>query len=145
MKILITKADGTAVKSKLSALAWMKKHEISKELLIEENGQFFYEVKDEEIGGQQVVRAEQKLADFTKLLTKETKEELNWETPVFTGKENTKLSFKKNIDVDVILVAKHPAGQSASRPYNAIEVKVGNANSLILPVDLAQNLFEVEV
>ena len=143
MKTLITKANGSAMKSKIHAVAWLEKKGLDKSSLIEENGQFYYETAVEQpivIDTETVKENIKKLEEVPVLNS-----EFNWETPVFTGAENTKLSFKKNIDVDVILVAKHPAGQSASRPYNAIEVKVGNANSLILPVDLAQNLFEVEV
>ena len=42
MKTLITKSDGTPTKSKVHALQFLEKNGIPKELLIEENGQFFY-------------------------------------------------------------------------------------------------------
>ena len=44
MKTLITKSDGTPTKSKVHALQFLEKNGIPKELLIEENGQFFYAV-----------------------------------------------------------------------------------------------------
>ncbi len=43
MKTLITKSDGTSTKSKVHALQFLDKNGISKNCLIEENGQFFYE------------------------------------------------------------------------------------------------------
>ena len=41
MKTLITKADGTPTKSKMHAVQFLDKNGISKDCLIEENGQFY--------------------------------------------------------------------------------------------------------
>lgn len=46
MKTLIKKADGTPTKSKMHAVQYLSKLGISKDCLIEENGQFFYETKE---------------------------------------------------------------------------------------------------
>lgn len=143
MKTLITKADGSAMKSKIHAVAWLEKKGLDKSSLIEENGQFYYETAVEQpiaIDAETVRENIKKLEETSAVNT-----EFNWETPVFTGAENTKLSFRKDIAVDVTLVAKHPAGQSAARPYNAFELKIGESNSVILPVDLAQQLFRLGV
>ena len=163
MKILITKSDGTPTKSKVHALQFLAKKGIEKDCLIEEKGKFFYE--DGEVGAEQITKAEAyKPTTITKALDTIFNEEpkidipevektivkelvstdLNWETPVLAeNNENTKLSFKKNIQVIAELKAKHPAGQNAMRPYNAVEIKIGTANAIVLPLDVASMLFEV--
>lgn len=149
MKILITKSDGTPTKSKVHALQFLAKKGIEKDCLIEEKGQFFYEDGKTEVEkALDTIYKEQPKIDIPEVEKTVVKElvstDLNWETPVLAeNNENTKLSFKKNIQVIAELKAKHPAGQNAMRPYNAVEIKIGTANAIVLPLDVASMLFEV--
>lgn len=136
MKTLITKADGTPTKSKVHALQQLEKMGIDKNLLIEENGSFYYVSEDAE--GE--VKAEVKPAKAEVKLDKE----LTWNTPVLPDGDNyTKLAFKGNDIVDVTFLAKHPQGQTAQRPYNAIEVSI-DGHRVILPFEICQKLLEVK-
>lgn len=136
MKTLITKADGTPTKSKVHALQQLEKMGIDKDLLIEENGSFYYVSEDAE--GE--VKAEVKPAKAEVKLDKE----LTWNTPVLPDGDNyTKLAFKGNDIVDVTFLAKHPQGQTAQRPYNAIEVSI-DGHRVILPFEICQKLLEVK-
>lgn len=49
MKQLITKSDGTPTKSKVFAIKFLQDKGIDESCLIQENGQFFYEVVNEEV------------------------------------------------------------------------------------------------
>jgi hypothetical protein len=139
MKTLITKADGTPTKSKVHALQQLEKMGIDKDLLIEENGSFYYVSEDTE--GE--VKAEVKPAKAPKAEVKLDKE-LTWNTPVLPdGNNYTKLAFKGNDIVDVTFLAKHPQGQTAQRPYNAIEVSI-DGHRVILPFEICQKILEVK-
>lgn len=146
METLITKADGSAMKSKIHAIEYLKKQGIAKEALITKNGQFYYETEEKpqvieevkEVKKQEVKKDEKPVSD-----------ELTWDTPVVIGRNEetkepifTKLTFKTN-DVDVVLRAKHPAGQNYARPFNAVEVKVNGSETFIMSLDLASKLFKV--
>jgi hypothetical protein len=135
-KILITNADGTPMKSKISAIQFLKKQGIDKELLIEENGQFFYEEVVNE-GVKEKVKVEApKLASAINPL-KDNK--VTWETPVFQGEEKTKL-YIPNTDIVATINCKHPAGQL--RTINSFEIAIGQEN-FIMSLDLVSKIFRV--
>ena len=135
-EILITKADGTPMKSKISAIQFLKKKGIDKELLIEKDGQFFYEGVNE--GVKEEVKAEaHKLAPAVNPV-KDNK--VTWDTEVFTGAEKTKL-YIPNTDIVATINCKHPAGQL--RPINCFEIAIGNEN-FIMTLDLISKIFRVK-
>ena len=132
MKTLITKSDGTPTKSKVHALQFLEKKGISKDCLIEENGQFFYE--DSEVFAEQVERP--KVMEIHSV----EYSQVTWETPVFDkNNEKTKL-FIPGTDVIATINGKHPAGQN--RKVSAFEINIGNEN-FIMSVDLISKIFKV--
>lgn len=135
MKTLITKADGTPTKSKVHALQFLEKKGISKDCLIEENGQFFYEAETtEEVFAKQVKRP--KSAEVHSVEHKT----VTWETPVFDkNNERTKLHIV-GTDIEAIIIAKHPAGQLRNK--SAFEISIGDEN-FVMSVDLISKLFKV--
>lgn len=141
MKTLITKADGTPTKSKVHALQQLEKMGIDKDLLIEENGSFYYVSGDDQ--GEPEGEPKSKPTKAPKAEVKLDKE-LTWNTPVLPDGDNyTKLAFKGNDIVDVTFLAKHPQGQTAQRPYNAIEVSI-DGHRVILPFEICQKILEVK-
>ena len=146
MKILITKSDGTPTKSKVHALQFLEKKGISKDCLIQENGQFFYE--DSEVGAVQVTKAEayaeppEDIFENTKPLMESVKrlKDVTWDTPVFDkNNERTKLHVV-GTDIDAIILAKHPAGQLRNKC--CFEISIGDEN-FIMSVDLISKIFKV--
>lgn len=129
-KILITKADGTPMKSKINAIQYLKKKGIDKELLIEENGQFFYEDEGE--------------SDITPPLTPPSRGgellPVSWETDVFDkNNERTKI-FIPGTDVVATIIGKHPAGQNRNK--SSFEINIGDEN-FIMSVNLISKIFKV--
>ena len=161
MKVLITKSDGTPTKSKVHALQFLEKQGISKDCLIQENGQFFYE--DSEVGAERVPKAEayaeppEEIFENTKsiketllpdgsgvatgvIVTKSLKD-VTWDTPVFVkGDERTRLIIP-NTNVEATITAKHPAGQLRNR--SSFEIAIGDEN-FIMSVDLISKIFKVK-
>lgn len=132
MKTLITKSDGTPIKSKVHALQFLGKKGISKDCLIEENGQFFYEYPNND-EFPKIVEEVGKVAETTFNL-------ITWETPVFDkNNEKTKL-FIPNTDVIATINAKLPAGQL--RSSNVFEICIGNEN-FAMSLDLVSKIFKV--
>lgn len=146
-KILITKSDGTPTKSKVHALQFLEKKGISKDCLIQENGQFFYE--DSEVGAVQVTKAEAyaepvKLSDgsgvATGVIVTKSLKDVTWDTPVFDkNNERTKLHIV-GTDIEAVILAKHPAGQLSNK--SRFEISIGDEN-FIMSVDLISKLFKV--
>ena len=128
MKTLITKADGSPMKSKIHAVRYLEGKGISKELLIEENGQFFYEEK-----------AEAPKMDIAPAVNPQKDNKVTWQTEVFTGSEKTKL-YIPNTDIIATINCKHPAGQL--RNTNCFEIAIGNEN-FIMSLDLVSKIFRV--
>ena len=130
MKTLITKSDGTPTKSKVRALQFLEKNGISKDCLIEENGQFFYETSED---------AKITLTPHPNPLPQGARE-VSWETPVFDkDNERTKL-FIPGTDVVATINGKHPAGQLRNK--SAFEINIGDEN-FIMSVDLLSKIFKV--
>lgn len=136
MKTLITKSDGTPTKSKVHAVQFLDKNGISKDCLIEENGQFFYECHDnEECPKIEIPTAAKIEGCEEKIFTPVT-----WDVPVFDkNNEKTKL-FIPGTDVIATINGKHPAGQL--RPKSAFEINIGNEN-FIMSLDLVAKIFKV--
>ena len=148
MKVLITKSDGTPTKSKVHALQFLEKKGISKDCLIEENGQFFYEEDGEEVGAVQVPKAEA-YKEPSKVEIKHTKglleeivqKEISWDTPVFDkNNERTRLIIP-NTNVEATITAKHPAGQLRNK--SSFEIAISDEN-FIMSVDLISKIFKVK-
>ena len=159
-KILITKSDGTPTKSKVHALQFLEKKGISKDCLIQENGQFFYE--DSEAFAERIPKAEayaeppEEIFENTKsiketllpdgsgvatgvIVTKSLKD-VTWDTPVFDkNNERTKLHIV-GTDIEAVILAKHPAGQLSNK--SRFEISIGDEN-FIMSVDLISKLFKV--
>lgn len=128
MKTLITKSDGTPTKSKIYAVKFLKEKGISEDCLIQENGQFFYEVSaNNEINE---IYAQPQEISF---------KPVTWNTQVFTGNEKTKL-YIPNTDITATITAKHPAGQI--KQVNSFEIAIGQEN-FIMSLDLISKLFKV--
>lgn len=146
MKTLITKADGTPTKSKVHALQFLEKKGISKDCLIEENGQFFYE--DEEVGAVQVPQdeaySEPPKVEFKHskgLLEEIVQKEITWDTPVFDkNNERTRLVIPGS-NVEATITAKHPAGQLRNK--SSFEIAISDEN-FIMSVDLISKIFKVK-
>ena len=138
MQTLITKADGTPMKSKISAIQFLKKKGIDKELLIEKDGQFFYEGVNEEVKEEEV-KAEAPKMDIKPAVNPQKDNKVTWDTEVFTGNERTKL-YIPNTDIIATINCKHPAGQL--RPINCFEIAIGNEN-FIMSLELVSKLFRV--
>ena len=137
MQTLITKADGTPMKSKISAIQFLKKKGIDKELLIEKDGQFFYEEKGEET--REEAKAQAPKLDVAPAINPQKDNKVTWDTEVFTGTEKTKL-YIPNTDIVATINCKHPAGQL--RPISCFEICIGNEN-FIMSLDLVSKIFRV--
>ena len=136
MKTLITKADGTPTKSKVRALQFLEKNGISKDCLIEENGQFFYECQDDEHPKMDCHVAGAPRNDECSIVHCS----VSWDTPVFNNdNERTKL-FIPGTDVVATINGKHPAGQLRNK--SAFEINIGDEN-FIMSVDLLSKIFKV--
>ena len=132
MKTLITKADGTPMKSKLHAVRFLEKEGINTKLLIEENGQFFYEGENEGVADAFPAVQKNKTAAFTSV---------SWNTNVFDkNNEKTKL-FIPNTDIIATINGKYPAGQL--KDYSCFEINIGNENFL-MSLDLVSKIFKVK-
>lgn len=153
MKQLITKSDGTPMKSKISAIQFLKKKGIDKELLIEKDGQFFYEdaevitspdlsSKGEE-GITQNIEEVKELTSHSNLLPQGATEQLkpvNWETPVYDKDNEKTVLVIPGTNIKATINAKHPGGQL--RPTSAFEINIGQEN-FIMSLDLVSKLFRV--
>ena len=146
MKVLITKSDGTPTKSKVHALQFLEKKGISKDCLISENGQFFYE--DEEVKEQTPIVEEEtgfvektlKQVQGDKVAAVNMFNSVTWDTPVFDkNNEKTKL-FIPGSDVTATINAKHPAGQIKSK--SSFELCIEGEN-VILSLDLVSKIFKI--
>lgn len=147
MKQLITKSDGTPTKSKVHALQALDKLGIDRSALIEENGQFYYEVTPtDEVFVQEVKRETKKAPEIFKhseplplgggILHKP----VTWETEVFDkNNERTKL-FIPGTDVVATINGKHPAGQGNIK--SAFEICIDGEN-FKMSVDLLSRIFKV--
>lgn len=135
MKTLITKADGTPTKSKMHAVQYLSKMGISKNCLIEENGQFYYDYPDND-EFPKMEKATAKIGGCEeKIFTPVT-----WETPVFDKNNNKTQLFIPNTDITATINAKLPAGQL--RDYSAFEINIGNEN-FAMSLDLVSKIFKV--
>ncbi len=144
MKQLIVKADGTPMKSKVHAINFLKEKGLPQDCLIEENGQFFYEgVNEEGVNGDSRPDEQATPPDVKGENEREEVKSLDWSTPVYLadGKTNTPLKIKE-ADVTVLLKAKHPAGQTLKRPFNAMEIKI-DSETFIISLELCKKLFEL--
>ena len=144
MKQLITKSDCvTPIKSKLHALQKLDKLGIDRDLLIEENGQFYYETAQEQKEPDIVAEA---VKEFEKPLPKlpksaeNTPKSISWETDVFSDGDNRTKLYIPGTDVDAVIMGKHPAGQNRSR--NAFEISI-DGETFIMSVDLLSKIFKV--
>lgn len=145
MKVLITKSDGTPTKSKVHALQFLEKKGISKDCLIQENGQFFYEgVIDEDlpittpIGKDELPPVEEIFEHTEPLMGQTNYIPVTWDTPVFDkNNEKTKL-YIPGTDIIATINGKHPAGQS--KPRNSFEINIGSEN-FIMSLDLISKIF----
>ena len=142
MKVLITKSDGTPTKSKVHALQFLEKQGISKDCLIQENGQFFYE--DSEVGAVQETKAEAYAEPAPKTEPKAktvNASDVTWETPVFDKNNDFTKLIVPNTDIEAIIIAKHPAGQLRNK--SCFEISIGDEN-LVMSVDLLSKIFKVK-
>lgn len=135
MKTLIKKADGTPTKSKMHAVQYLSKLGISKDGLIEENGQFFYESPDnDEIP--KMEKATVKIGGCEeKIFTPVT-----WETEVFDKNNNKTQLIIPNTDVVATINAKLPAGQLRNR--SCFELNIGDEN-FVMSLELVSKIFKV--
>ena len=144
MKTLITKSDGTPTKSKVHALQFLAKNDISKDCLIEEKGQFFYEYpdNDEYPKVDDVVNVENVNPSPQPSTQKGDGDiSVSWETPVYDANgERTQLIMAPETDIIATINAKHPAGQN--RTKSAFEINIENEN-FIMPVELLSKIFKV--
>lgn len=133
MKELILKSDGTPCKSKVGALSILKSRGIEAEIF-EENGEFYYEA-------QEPVQEEQKepLQDDVK----NTQEPVTWDIQVYKGDKNTQFELKGNPTVEVTILRKNPAGQSARYPKNSFGLKI-DGEEFVMSLDLCKKLFYVK-
>ena len=136
MKKLITKSDGTPTKSKVHALQFLEKQGISKDCLIQENGQFFYE----DCPQCEPVRLSDGSGAATGVIETKELKPVTWETPVFDkNNERTQLVIP-GTDVIATINGKHPGGQI--RPVSSFEISIGNEN-FIMSVALIAKIFMV--
>lgn len=147
MKQLITKSDGTPTKSKVHALQFLEKMGIDKTELIEENGQFFYEIiptiKEEEA---KAILDTEPSAEKIELKEEEITvkavdvKPVTWDTEVFDkNNERTKL-FIPGTEIIATILCKHPAGQGRNK--SSFEINIGDEN-FIMSVDLLSKIFKV--
>ena len=130
MKTLITKSDGTPTKSKVRALQFLEKNGMSKDCLIEENGQFFYEEGDSPKAEIPVVAEPENVVHCA----------VSWDTPVFNKNNERTQIFILGTDVIATILGKHPAGQLRNK--SAFEINIGDEN-FIMSVDLLSKIFKV--
>ena len=116
MKQLITKSDGvTPIKSKLHALQKLDKLGIDRDLLIEENGQFYYQViptieeektdlccneEKENIDCHAIARNDGKIE---KLKAENTPKSISWETDVFNADNQRTKLYIPGTDVEAVV------------------------------------------
>ena len=133
MKTLITKSDGTPTKSKVHALQFLDKKGISKDCLIEESGQFFYETEGNNAPEVVTVSIGDKplKASFTPV---------TWETEVFDKNNNKTQLIIPNTDVVATINAKLPAGQLRNR--SCFELNIGDEN-FVMSLELVSKIFKV--
>lgn len=139
MKVLITKSDGTPTKSKVHALQFLEKLGISKDCLIQENGQFFYDTDEYPANDQgESVKLSDGSGVATGVIETPTIKSVTWEVPVFDkNNEKTKL-YIPGTDVVATINGKHPAGQL--KPRNSFELSIGSEN-FIMSLDLVHKIF----
>lgn len=165
MKTLITKSDGTPTKSKVHALQFLEKNGIPKELLIEENGQFFYAAagalteskaqSDEGVNEGEnegiTLKTPQNnnenvdipIADEKPIaidITDSIFKPVVWDTPIYDKNNNKTKLVVIGTDVMATINGKHPAGQN--RNVSAFELNIGDEN-FIMSLDLISRLFKV--
>ena len=165
MKTLITKSDGTPTKSKVHALQFLEKNGIPKELLIEENGQFFYAGVNEGENEGITLKTPQndnenvdipmatpipkdelppvkEIFEHTKPLMESDSifKPVVWDTPIYDKNNNKTKLVVIGTDVVATINGKHPAGQN--RSVSAFELNIGNEN-FIMSLDLISRLFKV--
>ena len=131
MKTLIKKADGTPTKSKMHAVQYLSKLGISKDCLIEENGQFYFnaEVVESPNAAEKIGGCEEKI--FTPV---------TWETEVFDKNNNKTQLIIPNTDVVATINAKLPAGQLRNR--SCFELNIGDEN-FVMSLELVSKIFKV--
>lgn len=130
MKTLITKADGTPTKSKVRALQYLESKGISKDCLIEENGQFFYEEGNSPKAEIPVVEEAKNIVHCA----------VTWDTPVFNQNNEKTQLFIPGTDVVAYINGKHPAGQLRNK--SSFEINIGDEN-FVMSVDLISKIFKV--
>ena len=161
MKTLITKSDGTPTKSKVHALQFLEKNGIPKELLIEENGQFFYEGVNEGKNEGITLKTPQNDNEILKQVQDDNEnvdipiadekpisvdvtdsifKPVVWDTPIYDKNNNKTKLVVIGTDVVATINGKHPAGQN--RSVSAFELNIGNEN-FIMSLDLISRLFKV--
>lgn len=133
MKTLIKKADGTPTKSKMHAVQYLSKLGISKDCLIEENGQFFYETEGN--NAPEVVTVSEEIRPLKASFTPVT-----WETEVFDKNNNKTQLIIPNTDVVATINAKLPAGQLRNR--SCFELNIGDEN-FVMSLELVSKIFKV--
>lgn len=133
MKTLIKKADGTPTKSKMHAVQHLSKLGISKDCLIEENGQFFYETEGN--NAPEVVTVSEEIRPLKASFTPVT-----WETEVFDKNNNKTQLIIPNTDVVATINAKLPAGQLRNR--SCFELNIGDEN-FVMSLELVSKIFKV--
>ena len=133
MKTLIKKADGTPTKSKMHAVQYLSKLGISKDCLIEENGQFFYETEGN--NAPEVVTVSGEIRPLKASFTPVT-----WETEVFDKNNNKTQLIIPNTDVVATINAKLPAGQLRNR--SCFELNIGDEN-FVMSLELVSKIFKV--
>lgn len=151
MKQLITKSDGTPTKSKVHALQALDKLGIDRSALIEENGQFFYEVDATDSAAESLNSLNDdilkgKMPNSAKLSSDDISvkavdvKSVSWETEVFDkNNERTKL-YIPGTDVVATINGKYPAGQG--NPKSAFEICIDGEN-FKMSVDLLSRIFKV--
>lgn len=140
MKTLIKKADGTPTKSKMHAVQYLSKLGISKDCLIEENGQFFYEgVNDLTPTPANAGTSPSKGADEILNQVRNDKK-VTWETEVFDKNNNKTQLIIPNTDVVATINAKLPAGQLRNR--SCFELNIGDEN-FVMSLELVSKIFKV--
>lgn len=146
MKQLITKSDGAPTKSKVHALQALDKLGIDRSALIEENGQFFYEVDAIDMAAKSLDSLNEDLLNGKIKSNEEITvnavdvKPVTWETEVFDkNNERTKL-FIPGTDVVATVLGKYPAGQG--NPKSSFEINIDSEN-FKMSVDLLSKIFKV--
>lgn len=134
MKTLIKKADGTPTKSKVHALQFLDKKGISKDCLIEENGQFFYDMPEND----ECPTTEENSTDSSAAPLNDVA--VTWDTPVFVKNDIRTQLYIPNTDITATINAKYPAGQNRNKSCFGICI---NNENFVMSVDLVSKLFKV--